>query len=86
MSTLELNNLKYTVIEELMTINNQESLSKIEKYIRRIKQALTDAGKEQFKQSLKNDLREAMQEVKDIEAGRVKALTMDDLYAELEGK
>ena len=63
-----------------MTINNQESLSKIEKYIRRIKQALTDAGKEQFKQSLKNDLREAMQEVKDIEAGKVKALTMDDLY------
>lgn len=86
MSTLELNNLKYTVIEELMTINNQESLSKIEKYIRQIKQALTDASREQFKQSLKNDLREAMQEVKDIKAGKVKALTMDDLYAELEEK
>ena len=86
MSTLELNNLKYTVIEELMTINNQESLSKIEKYIRQIKQALTDASREQFKLSLKNDLREAMQEVKDIKAGKVKALTMDDLYAELEEK
>ena len=86
MSTLELNNLKYTVIEELMTINNQESLSKIEKYIRQIKQALTDASREQFKLSLKNDLREAMQEVKDIKAGMVKALTMDDLYAELEEK
>lgn len=82
MSTLELNNLKYTVIEELMSINNQESLSKIEKYIRRIKQALADASKEQFKQSLKNDLQEALQEVKDIEAGKVKGLTMDELYAE----
>lgn len=82
MSTLELNNLKYTVIEELMSINNQESLSKIEKYIRRIKQALADAGKEQFKQSLKNDLQEALQEVKDIEAGKVKGLTMDEVYAE----
>lgn len=69
-----------------MTINNQESLSKIEKYIRQIKQALTDASREQFKLSLKNDLREAMQEVKDIKAGKVKALTMDDLYAELEEK
>lgn len=84
MSTLELNNLKYTVIEELMTIDNPESLFKIEKYIRKVKQALIDAGKEQFKQSLKKDLQEALQEVKDIEAGKVKALTMEDLYAELE--
>ena len=50
MDTIELNNLKYMVIEEI----------------------------------LKNDLKEALQEVKDIEAGKVKALTMDDLYAELE--
>ena len=82
MNTIELNNLKYMVIEELMSIDNQESLSKIEKYVRKMKQALTDASKESFKQSLKNDLKEALREVKDIESGKVKALTMDDLYRE----
>ena len=84
MSTLELNSLKYTVIEELMSIDNPESLSKIEKYVRKIKQTLTDAGKEQFKQTLKNDLQEAWQEMKDIKAGKAEPLTMEDLYAELE--
>ena len=84
MDTLELNNLKYTVIEELMTIDNQESLSKIERYIRKIKQALSDTNKEQFKRSLKQDLREALQEVNDINRRKGQALTMDDLYTELE--
>ena len=40
-------------------------------------------GKEKFRQSLKKDLCEALQEVKDIEAGKASALTMDDLYKEL---
>lgn len=84
MSTIELNNLKYNVIEELMSIDNKELLSKIGKYIKQVKEASVENGKEQFKQQLKNDLREALHEMHEMDAGKAKAYTMDELYAELE--
>lgn len=84
MNTIELNSLKYNVIEELMSIDNKEILSKIGKYIKQVKETATENGKEQFKQQLKNDLREALHEMNEMNEGRAKAYTMEELYAELE--
>ena len=84
MDTIELNSLKYNVIEELMSIDNIEILSKIGKYIRQVKKTVAEDEKEQFRQHLKEDLREALHEMHEMDEGRAKAYTMEELYAELE--
>lgn len=84
MDTIELNSLKYNVIEELMSIDNIEILSKIGKYIKRVKKTVAEDEKEQFRQRLKEDLREALHEMHEMDEGRAKAYTMEELYAKLE--
>ncbi len=84
MRTAELNSLKYSMMEELMSINNPDVLGKICAYIRQLKRAEKIKGSAQFKEELRADLKEALREVEDVKNGKSQFMSMNELYAELE--
>ena len=83
MTTME---LRTSILKDIASLlNNDEAMIKLHQYIRSLKQEVraekTASGK--FKKELKQELQTALQEVRDMQAGKVELGTMDDLYAEL---
>lgn len=85
MTTMELEAYKAELAREILTTDSRHVLDEVKHVLSKIKdKASVKTSKEQFKAELKNDLYLALQEVKEIEQGKVTGSTMDELYAELE--
>ncbi|WP_455673644.1 hypothetical protein [Phocaeicola sp.] len=52
MATMELNNLKYSLMEELMSIDNKETLNQIKTYFEQLKNKSQNESESMFKEEL----------------------------------
>lgn len=78
--------LRTSILKDIASLlNNDEAMIKLHQYIGSLKREMRveKTASDKFKKELKLELEAALQEVKDMQAGKIELGTMDDLYAEL---
>ena len=81
MTSMELNSLKYSLMEELMSIDSREVLNKIEEYIKRTKsKAIIEEDSDKL---ILDNMKAAFKELKAIKSGKGKARPIEEVLNEL---
>lgn len=85
MTTLE---LKQSVLQEIASLSTAKAMKKLRQYVRTLKEEEAAEKqikrKEAYKKELKEDLREALHELKLAQEGKIKLMSLDELIDELE--
>lgn len=87
MTTME---IRTSILRDMASLlGNDEAMLKLQRYIRSLKREVKieqDTTKQLAKKELKEDLCEALNELKEVQEGKAQLKSMKDLYLELESE
>lgn len=85
MATIDLQ-LQQTVLQEVASLDNNDLLQKLHKYLLKLKKKETEASDvmtEADKKEILKDIKEALREMKHVQQGKAKTRPLEELLYEL---